>query len=1057
MIKIFAQVMRGKSFFQKLSIIAAVSFLLLSFPYLWKHIRSVQATHTTITTPFDTVPDFCDQPSVTSVGSGNWSNPTTWSAGRVPAGNDKVHIAPSHSITYDAASDAALDCVKISGKLDFKTDANTRIKAGTIMVMEGGQLIAGTETKPVSVNVLTEIIIANKPLDLVADEEQMGTGLLVWGKITMHGATKDSTFVRLATEPKKNDTTLTLEKPVTGWRVGDRLILPDTRQIKWNEKTNWAKQVNMQWEELILQNISSDKKTITLSQPLQFDHLGARDGNGKLDFLPHVGNLDRNVIVRSELPISGGGTQGHTYFTYRADVDIQYAAFRDLGRTTVDPINETTNHYGREPVHFAHLMGPTTTPTNGYQYTFIGNAVDGGSSIHKRWWGIHIQDSHYGLIKDNVVYNYGGFLVGTSGGNESFNVIDHNFAVRSFGTAGRLGMGREGVGFYLRGTNNYVKNNVASDITTDGADSAYGYKYQLTYLGKVKIPKFKGADTSKTTEYNSMDGNTIPVLEFDANEVYGATESGLTYWWIGFGVAGNSIATGDSVFKNFHVWHVFNKGIFNYPSDRVLVDGMIVRGKDPDLSACCVTGIFLPDYLTNDVTIRNTDIQGMKTAIVPTTNTGGGIQIIEDSYLRSVTNIVLNTMWTSAGASGGLQPRKVIIRNVKFDAWPSKPLQSISMAYSNVPVRTIVEKDQTLVYDYNGIPGNNFQVFYKEQSADFVLPQTITEYVEAYKKSYTRLEACPEGGLTNQQCWDKYGIAVAGEIAPCTDTTTHPEIKGFTCPITTPPPPSPPSLRITQPISGATITSNEIDIAYKKSGDLTQAHHARWKLDNNPEIEDTLFAGTYKFTNLTTGNHTISGYLVRADKTKISGTDDSISFTVANQDKTPPVLSNGKPSGTLPANTDEVTLSLETNEAALCKFSTTPNTNYELMSDNFFTTGETNHSHPITGLSKGCVFPCAEESFLNAGGDMVKGRNYTYYVKCADSIGNASKDDYPISFFLSDYQKTDLNKDGKTDQLDYGILKQNWNQTGKPVSDINQDGIVDARDLGMLMGEWNKR
>jgi hypothetical protein len=69
---------------------------------------------------------------------------------------------------------------------------------------------------------------------------------------------------------------------------------------------------------------------------LQFNHFGARDGvtgNGTLRLLPHVGNLTRNVVVRSQSPIGSGGTQGHTFFIGRANVDIRYVAFRDLGGT----------------------------------------------------------------------------------------------------------------------------------------------------------------------------------------------------------------------------------------------------------------------------------------------------------------------------------------------------------------------------------------------------------------------------------------------------------------------------------------------------------------------------------------------------------------------------------------------------------------------------------------------------------------------------------------------------------------------------------------------------
>ena len=48
-------------------------------------------------------------------------------------------------------------------------------------------------------------------------------------------------------------------------------------------------------------------------------------------------------------------------------------------------------------------------------------------------WGITIHNTHYGLVSDNVLYNYAGALLTTEDGSESFNVIERNFATRSSG------------------------------------------------------------------------------------------------------------------------------------------------------------------------------------------------------------------------------------------------------------------------------------------------------------------------------------------------------------------------------------------------------------------------------------------------------------------------------------------------------------------------------------------------------------------------------------------------------------------------------------------------
>ena len=387
----------------------------------------------------ENIPDFSldtSRPSARSVQSGSWSNPSTW-GGAVPTANHVVRIVLGHTVTIDDTSAVAYT-IAIDGKLAFSPTVNTRLKVTNLEVMAGemgmgtrGILEVGTTAAPIGINVTAEIVIADSPLGgSVPDPEQFGTGINVFGKVSMHGSVRTPTFLRLATEPRAGHTTLTLSAAVSGWKIGDRIVLPDTRHIKESEVTGggWVNTVN-QWEERTVQAISVDRKTLTLNTALQYDHLGARDLNGVLDFLPHVGNVTRNVVIRSENP---SGTRGHMLSIHLADVDLRYVLFKDLGRTTYLPLNATTNHIGRYPIHVHHLSGPLPTPANGYQFTLLGNAVDGGSIETKFKWGITVHGSHYGLIQDNVVYNYNGAAVATEDGSESFNVFDHNFALRGW-------------------------------------------------------------------------------------------------------------------------------------------------------------------------------------------------------------------------------------------------------------------------------------------------------------------------------------------------------------------------------------------------------------------------------------------------------------------------------------------------------------------------------------------------------------------------------------------------------------------------------------------------
>ncbi len=157
------------------------------------------------------------------------------------------------------------------------------------------------------------------------------------------------------------------------------------------------------------QVIVTSSDTVTIQPALKFDHRGAREMDGTLRFLPHVGNLTRSIRIRSENPT---GTRWHVIFVDRADVDIRYVSFVNLGRTTTEPLS-SSNLIGRYPLHIHHVFGPTSPQPNGYQFTLIGNVIEGGSK-----WGITVHNSHFGLIQDNVVYNTGGAGIMTEDGSE---------------------------------------------------------------------------------------------------------------------------------------------------------------------------------------------------------------------------------------------------------------------------------------------------------------------------------------------------------------------------------------------------------------------------------------------------------------------------------------------------------------------------------------------------------------------------------------------------------------------------------------------------------------
>ena len=105
------------------------------------------------------------------------------------------------------------------------------------------------------------------------------------------------------------------------------------------------------------------------------------------------------------------------------------------------------------------------------------------------------------------------------------------------------------------------------------------------------------------------------------------------------------------------------------------------------------------------------------------------------------------------------------------------------------------------------------------------------------------------------------------------------------------PPPGPPRLVIAAPSSGASVPGPTIAVAYTASGALTsEVDHVHFRLDGGTEMMDPPpFDGSYSLSNVGPGPHTLDGFLVRADHTKINGTDAAtITFTAVAPDTTPP-------------------------------------------------------------------------------------------------------------------------------------------------------------------------
>jgi hypothetical protein len=750
----------------------------------------------------DAIPNFVRNPTASTVKSGRWSDPTVWSNQRVPRFGEVVQVSSGTVIDYDTVSTTSIRAVGVNpgGTLRFSSKVSTRMTVGTLIVFEGGSLQIGQANNPVSVNAKAEIVFDGSWLYAPTDPKQYGVGLLGFGEVSVYGAPKSRTWLRLGAEAKAGDSYIDLETKVSGWQVGETIFLPDSRQIPGHMVDDLAAGVqgifSPEWEEATIARIVG--KRVYLTSPLKYSHLGARNENDVLEFLPHVAVLERNVVFRSLTP---NGKRGHVLLGGRADVDIRYARFESLGRTdatvpldtsTVDELGVVThvgtNQIGRYSLHIHHLIGPANSANTGYQFQLIGNSLDDG-----RKWGIAVHGASYGLIQDNFAYEMQGAGFVTEDGSEIENDFYRNFAAKILGTNAesrddlRPGHGgRSGSGFWLRRAGNNLRDNVVANASFAGV-IINGY-----WSDDLPLPAFRGALVSEPGQ--GIIPEQQPVGTIKNLEMYGRMRHG--FWMLA--PLSNTTYSANMTIRRLHVWHTDGNAIEAYRFrglsivDSVLLGDRRTLGIAPRWTIDRESiGIKFHTYEASDVKIINTRIANQFLGILAPEASAGfqtsGVPA-EPTKLENVTlaNYVNLQIPTTRYFRGQYSVKAIEVADSLFRPvdttgmyYPSTDQIDIKMVYAaawRLDDRNLMSPDLVTIKNFNRVPNDNFQVYYTQQSPSFIPPEAPMG------------NGSPAPGLTNAQLWAQHGVALAGGVAPC--DTTRPGIVGFVCPIAASSPPA---------------------------------------------------------------------------------------------------------------------------------------------------------------------------------------------------------------------------------------------------------------------------
>jgi hypothetical protein len=905
---------------------------------------SVQVTTTQILTPDDAIPRFVTGWSAQgssninkSIAGGAWSNASIWSLGHVPVDGELVKISARTFVSYGSVdSTDHIKALEIDGTLAFATNVNTQLIVGTTEVLPGGALLIGTSSTPVASNVTASFTIANQALDTSGiDPKQYGTGLIAYGTVSIHGSPvgafdptnpASTTWLNLAQEVSARATSLVLTSAVpSGWAAGDQIVVPDTRQAlsswDWRLVPNSPNPVASQTEVRTIDHISSDGKTVYLTVGLTYAHLGGHNTSGGLETLPQIALLDRNVTIASESPT---GTRGHTFYGGRANVDIEYTKFLNLGRTdamvALDNTNGAhigTNQIGRYAVHFHHLEGPINPTNTGYQFEFVGNTVQASKK-----WAVAVHNSSYGLLGDNVVFDAQGAGFVTEDGSEIGNAFLNNMTVYMHGTyldgnagidkkgnAANNDFGRGGVGFWFRRSGNDVEGNVSADDTYAGMVITSYYDF-LT----APLPDFRGADVHIAGQYTDTYLN--PAGTFANDTIYGM---GLFGIWAAY-ITGDDFLPNQPnvVFDHFTLWNAAeNAVLYAYHTDALTIDHSLLLGDKSalDRTDWGAVGVTLAKYESLNTVIDHSRIEGMYTGIVSPalSDSPPGVvrtpTIIRNSTLIDYVGVDVVPATTGFENGNAMELDNDLLTTFTLAGQLHDPYTiNMDFAGSGDP-RDLTKYSLVNVTSYNRVLGADFQVYYKEQAAGAIMLPSDPTYFS--REVASQIGARVGSYMTNQQAWGLYGIATGGFIAPSNaNSTTHPEINGLTSTTTVDPATMTPKVVLVTPGNGTSFIS-QIDtdgpyilIRYNVQGlvDASAGQQIQFSLSNGTStttysmgrsatlamegITDSLIEnfyenGTWHF--LVPGHYTLRGYIVDSSNNAISGTATQVSFNIVSQ------------------------------------------------------------------------------------------------------------------------------------------------------------------------------
>uniref|UniRef100_A0A673FZ74 Fibrocystin-L-like n=1 Tax=Sinocyclocheilus rhinocerous TaxID=307959 RepID=A0A673FZ74_9TELE len=404
-----------------------------------------------------------------------WSSPYTWGGLSPPEEGMFAVITAGQTILLDISTPVLKMLLIQGGRLIFD-EADIELQAENILITDGGALQIGTEQAPFQHKAIITLHGHLRSTELPV----YGTKTLAVreGVLDLHGIPVPIPWTRLSQTTQSGSNTLTLMDAVT-WKAGDEIVIASTGH-RHSQRENELRRIA---------SVSSDRRTLTLTEPLKYTHLGVSvtlpDGT-VFEARAEVGLLTRNIVVRGSNNVewndqieacpdgfNTGEFATQTCFQGRFGEEVGSDQFGGcimfhapqpnqnlaIGRIEYVELFNVGQAFrlGRYPIHW-HLMGDVK---------FMSYVR--GCGIHQSYnRAITIHNTHNLLVEHNVIYNIMGGAFFIEDGIETGNILQYNLAVFVKQSTSLLNDDVTPAAYWVTNPNNTIRHNAAAGGTHFG-------------------------------------------------------------------------------------------------------------------------------------------------------------------------------------------------------------------------------------------------------------------------------------------------------------------------------------------------------------------------------------------------------------------------------------------------------------------------------------------------------------------------------------------------------------------------------------------------------------